>query len=285
MPLAELDQIAALLVAGREHRDAWLPLRGTRNSGFKIPGKSAGLVESAVLTADVGLQDEARREIQDLLSDSEVRVIPAVSPNYPTRLRDLDGRPALLFVQGSLMEPLLPPLAIVGSRNASRAGLRGAREVARAAAAAGHEIISGLAAGIDSSGHQGALDGGGRTIAVMGTGLGRVFPGENRVLAETIAQNGALVTQFPPTYPPTKTTFPARNALIAALSDVSLLIEMNENSGTRIEANCAIAQGKRVLLWAPTLEPNAWARRFADQPHVAFVETPDDVLSELSVIT
>jgi DNA processing protein len=118
----------------------------------------------------------------------------------------------------------------------------------------------------------------------MGTGLGRVFPQEHRMLAEQIARQGALLTQFPPMYPPTKTTFPARNVLIAALSDVSLLIEMNEHSGTRIEADCALAQGKRVLLWAPELESQAWARRFAEQPRVIFVETADDVLAELSMI-
>ncbi len=145
-------------------------------------------------------------------------------------------------------------------------------------------IVSGLAAGIDAAGHRGALEGGGETIAVMGTGLGQVFPREHRMLAEQIASQGALVTQFPPMYPPTKTTFPARNVLIAGLSDVSLLVEMNEHSGTRIEADCALAQGKRVLLWAPELKSQGWALRFADLPGVSFVDTAEDVLAELSVI-
>jgi DNA processing protein len=116
----------------------------------------------------------------------------------------------------------------------------------------------------------------------MGTGLGKVFPSQHRALAKRIARQGALVTQFPPRYPPSKTTFPARNALIAGLSDVSLLIELKEHSGTRIEADCALAQGKRVLLWAPTLETHAWAQRFAENPQVAFVGNPDEVLAELS---
>jgi DNA processing protein len=283
--ITDKDDIAALLDAGREHRDAWLPLRGTRDSGFTYPGGTADLpAESITSTPEQSQPVETLGEIQALLSDPTIRVLRWSSPDYPTRLRELDGRPALLFVKGNLTEPSATPLAIVGSRRASSTGLRVAHELARSAAEAGHIVISGLAAGIDSASHQGALDGGGQTIAVMGTGLGNVFPKENRMLAERISQHGALVTQFPPTHPATKTTFPARNVLIAGLSDVTILVEMNEYSGTRIEADSALAQGKRVLLWAPTLGNFEWARRFAEREQVAFVETPDDVLSELSAV-
>jgi DNA processing protein len=281
--LAEKDELATLLVAGRSHRDLWLPLRGSRDSGFKTPGGSLELVDSAVPNADLRQQIAAREEIETVQSDPAVRVIAASSREYPARLRDLDGRPALLFVRGDLTEPSKPPLAIAGSRKASTVGVHAAQQVAGVVASAGHVVISGLAAGIDAAGHRGALDSGGHTIAVMGTGLGKVFPQEHRPLADRIAKQGALVTQFPPMYPPTKTTFPARNMLIAGLSDVSLLIEMNEYSGTRIEADCALAQGKRVLLWSPLLESQEWARRFAEQPGVTFVETAEDVLAQLSV--
>jgi DNA processing protein len=250
-----------------------LPLRGSRDSGFKTPGGSLELVDSAVPNADLRQQIAAREEIETVQSDPAVRVIAASSREYPARLRDLDGRPALLFVRGDLTEPSKPPLAIAGSRKASTVGVHAAQQVAGVVASAGHVVISGLAAGIDAAGHRGAL----------GTGLGKVFPQEHRPLADRIAKQGALVTQFPPMYPPTKTTFPARNMLIAGLSDVSLLIEMNEYSGTRIEADCALAQGKRVLLWSPLLESQEWARRFAEQPGVTFVETAEDVLAQLSV--
>jgi DNA processing protein len=282
VPLTQLDQIAMLLIAGRNHRDSWLPLLGTRKSGFSHPEGTLDPERLAVLIADQSQLEEVRPEIQELLSDREVRVIPASSTDYPRRLRDLDGRPALLFVRGDLGKPSTTALAIVGSRDASQVGVEAARMVAERAAAAGHTIVSGLAAGIDSASHRGALDGGGRTIAVMGTGLGEVYPSRNRGLADRIARQGALLTQFPPMHPPTKTTFPARNVLIAGLSDVSLVVEMKEHSGTRIEVNCAIMQGRRVLLWAPILESQAWARRLAEQPHVEFVKTHDDVLAELS---
>ena len=279
--LTEFDQIISLLVAGRDHRDAWLPVRGTRNSGFHTLGGSIELTQLGALSVDPAKRDEARNELQMLLTDPTVQVIMESSPFYPARLKGLDGRPALLFVKGKLSQPTRPPLAIVGSRKASSAGVSAAHHVSSVAAAAGHLIVSGLAAGIDAAGHQGALDAGGQTLAVMGTGIGRVYPSGNQMLAKRIEAQGALVTQFPFMHPATQTTFPARNALIAGLSDVSLLIEMGEHSGTRIEAECALAQGKRVLLWAPLLESHDWAREFANQSQVAFVETVEDVLSEL----
>jgi DNA processing protein len=280
--LSELDQIATLLIDGRNHRDSWLPLIGAQKSGFTHPESTVAPECLKVLTADEDLLEEVRQEIRELMSDPEVQIITASSADYPRRIRDLDGRPALLFVRGDLGKPLTPTLSIVGSREASQVGIQAAHLVAGRAAAAGNTIVSGLAAGIDSASHRGALDSGGRTIAVMGTGLGKVYPSQNRRLADRIARHGALVTQFPPLYSPTKTTFPARNVLIAGLSDVSLVVEMKEHSGTRIEVNCAIAQGRRVLLWGPILESQAWACRLAEQPQVTFVKNHDDVLAELS---
>jgi DNA processing protein len=277
-----LDEIAALLEAGRAFRDGWLPLRGNVRSGFEVPARSLEVAELFTESTDHALHNALLNQIQLLLSDSTVKILSASSLDYPSRLRNVDGRPALLFVKGNLSEPAKSPLAIVGSRRASVEGLRVARQIAAVVAEAGHTIVSGLAAGVDSAGHLGALDAGGVTVAVMGTGLGVVFPIQNQGLAKRISQRGAIVSQFPPMQPPSKTTFPARNALIAALSDVSLLIESEENSGTRIEANCALAQGKRVLLWAPTLGDQAWARDFSTDAQVTFVSTVTEILTELS---
>jgi DNA processing protein len=115
----------------------------------------------------------------------------------------------------------------------------------------------------------------------MGTGLGKVFPDENRGLAKRIATAGALVSQFPPGYGPTKTTFPARNTLIAGLSAVSLVIEMKEHSGTRIELDSALAQSKPVLLWEPILGERHWARDLTEHPLVRFVSTSEEVVEAL----
>jgi DNA processing protein len=282
IPDIELDRIAELVVAGKSHRDAWLPIVGKRKSGFSNPEGSVDLANLEMPTNAPEMLNEVRRDVRALLRDPSVRIIVADSIYYPRRLSDLDGHPAVLFVRGDFCESSESTLAIVGSRAASEAGLRAAQLVAGVAAEMGHVIVSGLALGIDSAGHLGALNAGGQTIAVMGTGLGQLSPIQHQELAHRIVQQGALLTQFPPKHPPTKTTFPARNVLIAGLSDVSLVIEMNERSGTRIEADCAIAQGKRVLLWAPILEPHDWARKIAEHPQVAFVETEEEVLIELA---
>jgi len=115
-------------------------------------------------------------------------------------------------------------------------------------------------------------------VAIMGTGPADIFPAQNHHLARRILERGGLLTQFPLGAGPTKTSFPARNALIAGLSTVSVLIELSERSGTRIEANCALAQGKRVLMWEPMLGKVAWARDLATQPLVDFVTSSNEVI-------
>lgn len=278
---SELDQISVLLIRARDHRDDWLPLKGSRPSGFDHPD---GSVDSECLAGpfDESLFKKVRRELMKLLEDSEVRIILSTSPDYPRRLGDLDGRPALLFVRGDIGRLETPSVSVVGSRQASEEGVRTAYMLASTMASSGYTIVSGLAAGVDSASHNGTLDGGGRTIAVMGTGLGKIYPSDNHELADRIAKRGALVTQFPPLHSPTKTSFPSRNVLVAGLSDATLVVEMGEQSGTRIEVNCAIAQGRRVLLWAPILGSKKWARQFAEHPRVSFIENEVELLSELS---
>lgn len=276
------DELAALLAHAHSFRDGWVPLAGDVPSGFDTAQPpEAPQLPLALSAAQPGLS-EARQDLERLLAlEPPVEVLDSGSSRYPTRLRALHGRPQLLFVQGEWKEPELAPLAIVGSRRAPTESLADARTVAAEAAAAGHTIVSGLAAGVDAAAHEGALDADGRTVAVMGTGLGRVYPSANRDLADRISATGALVSQFPPFSAPSKTTFPARNALIAALSDVSLVVEMSERSGTRIELNCALAQGKTVLLWHRCLGHHDWAQELAAHPQVAFARSITDVLDQL----
>lgn len=207
----------------------------------------------------------------------DVRLIVAGSPLYPQQLRQAFGSPPVLYVEGTLDSSDINAVAIVGSRHASLAGLHAASDVAAELAVAGHTVVAGLAAGIDTAAHEGALAGGGRTIAVLGTGIDKVFPAENVDLARRIPEHGCLVSQFPPGSPPSKTTFPARNAVIAGLSAASLLIEATERSGTRIEANFALAQGRPVLLWGPILGQQQWARDFARTPGVSIVSSAAEI--------
>jgi DNA processing protein len=214
--------------------------------------------------------------------ESPYTVVAATSPRYPTRLRSVRDRPLLLYVKGKLPPSDEKSLAIVGSREASREGLTAAFEVAAAVAASGHPVVSGLATGTDTAAHNGALSVGGVTVAVMGTGIDLVYPRDNAALAQRIAEAGAVVSQFAPGQRPSRTTFPARNAVIAGLADASLLIELKERSGTRIEADQTLLQGKPVWLWGPIMRRAQWAHQFAEHPGVSFVDSIDEVINALS---
>jgi DNA processing protein len=202
---------------------------------------------------------------------------------YPRALQSIEASPPHLYLLGRTNQPGDDQaIAIVGSRTATDQGLVTARRIAGALAERGHTIVSGLAAGIDTAAHRGTLDADGRTIAVIGTGIDCVYPASNRKLRDQIAATGAVVSQFAAGHAASKTTFPARNVLIAGLSKASLLVELNERSGTRIEANITIEQGKPVLLWAPLLAQAEWAQRFARLGLVSFVDNIDDIANVLS---
>ena len=203
---------------------------------------------------------------------------------YPRMLKLIEDPPQHLYVRGSLgHKGDDAALAIVGSRKATTEGLRAAESVAGHLASLGHTIVSGLADGIDSAAHRGALAVNGRTVAVIGTGVDRIYPASNAQLRDRIAERGAVISQFAPGQPPTKTSFPARNVLIAGLARASLLVELSERSGTRIEATITQEQGKPVLLWEPLLGHLSWARRFASESHVHFVGSASSVAQALDV--
>jgi len=216
-------------------------------------------------------------------STADWRLVALADADYPEALRDVDTPPSHLYVIGALNQPGDDrAVAIVGSRTPSPEGARAATFLAGDLVVRGHTIVSGLAAGIDAAAHQGALDATGRTIAVVGTGIDRTHPLSNTSLRNQIAKTGAIVSQFTPGHPPSKTTFPARNVLIAGLSRVSVLVEFSERSGTRIEATVALEQGKRVLLWAPLLAHLGWAQDFATHPLVDFAASVDDIVTAIA---
>ena len=207
-----------------------------------------------------------------------VQAIKIEDSEYPSQLRDIEFPPRVLHVAGSLKLEGPPPIAIVGSREPSSAGICAARELAAQLARRGHPIVSGLAAGVDAAAHEGALEAGGYTVAVVGTGVDQISPASNADLRDCIIGSGAVISQFALGNTGSKTTFPARNALIAGLAAVSVLIELEERSGTRIEANLAIEQNKPVLLWEPILGEAGWAHEFALDPLVSFVSDANDII-------
>jgi DNA processing protein len=169
---------------------------------------------------------------------------------YPPRLRELHDPPLAVFALGpatAALHPDAPSAAIVGSRRAADAGLRLAGRLAGAVAAAGGMVVSGLALGIDAAAHEGALAAGGTTIAVLGCGVDVPYPRSNRAVYRSIAASGLILSEYPPGTPPAPWRFPARNRLIAALADATVVVEARARSGALITADHALDLGRDVL--------------------------------------
>ena len=181
------------------------------------------------------------------LAASGTVIVLCTDPGYPPLLRQTAGAPAALYVQGEVALLATRQLAMVGSRSPTPAGRSTAREFAAWFARAGITVTSGLATGIDTASHEGALKGGGATIAVFATGLDRVYPYANRELAARIRAHGALVSEFPPGIAPLPGNFPQRNRLIAGLTLGTLVVEATERSGSLITARLALEAGREVF--------------------------------------
>jgi DNA processing protein len=187
------------------------------------------------------IHDETARE------DGSTRVLTRADAEYPSRLAEIPDAPATLHVRGRLLDEDALAVAIVGSRRATTYGLEVAETHAADHAARGVTIVSGLARGIDSAAHRGALRVGGRTLAVLGSGVDVIYPPENRRLAVEIAERGALLSQFAPGTPPLPQNFPIRNQVIAAMSLAVVVVEAAERSGSLITARLAAELGREVL--------------------------------------
>jgi DNA processing protein len=175
-------------------------------------------------------------------------VIHYGSAEFPALLAEIPNPPSLLWTRGDRSLFALPCIAIVGARAATRDGIESAYQLAGDLARAGIVIVSGLARGIDSAAHAGALDVNGKTIAVLGTGIDRVYPAENKDLHERIASQGLLVTEFAPGAHPELFHFPQRNRIISGLSKAVVVVEAREKSGSLITARLAGDQGRDVMV-------------------------------------
>ncbi|HVC63874.1 MAG TPA: DNA-processing protein DprA, partial [Candidatus Dormibacteraeota bacterium] len=200
------------------------------------------------------------------------RALSRADVRYPSRLAEVPDAPATLHVRGALVDADALAVAIVGSRRATPYGLEVAETLAADLAARGVTIVSGLARGIDAAAHRGALRVGGRTLAVLGSGIDVIYPPENRRLAAEIAERGALLSQFAPGTPPLPQNFPTRNHVIAALSLAVVVVEAAEKSGSLITARLAAELGREVLavpgrITAP--ESRGANRLIQDGAHVA----------------
>ncbi len=207
--------------------------------------------------------------------------LPITHPAYPERLRRIPDPPPWLYVKGDPALLGAPMLAIVGSRHATPQGLRDARAFAQALAEAGLVIVSGLALGIDTAAHEGGLAGG-TSVAVVGTGLDRVYPARNRDLAHRLAARGALVSEFALGTPPRPGQFPRRNRVISGLALGVLVVEATLDSGSLITARLAAEQGREVFALPGSIHsPLSKGCHRLIREGAKLVECVEDVLEEL----
>ena len=220
---------------------------------------------------------------QAWLKDPHHHVVPFTDPRYPHSLRELLLGPTALFVAGNAAVLNDPQLSIVGSRNPTPAGRDIAFEFARSLAASGLSITSGLAFGIDSAAHRGALAGQGITLAVLGSGIDIIYPPDNRALSDEIRFQGALLSEFPLGTPPRRANFPQRNRIIAAMSLGTLVVEAARRSGSLITARLA-GDHNRELFAVPGSIHNPLSRGCHEliRQGAKLTETVADILSELN---
>jgi DNA processing protein len=213
-------------------------------------------------------------------------LLPFNDPRYPRLLAGLDHRPAALYASGNLGALGEPPFAAVGSRNPTQPGTDTAFEFARALAERGLAIVSGLAFGIDTAAHRGALAAQGVTIAVLGSGADVVYPAANRALAESIQHEGLLLSEFPLGTPPRRANFPRRNRVIAGLARAILVVEAAHGSGSLITARAARDLGRPVFA-VPGSIYNPLSRGCHEliKRGAKLAESADDILSELNFST
>jgi DNA processing protein len=182
-----------------------------------------------------------------LAEKNRVRVVTLFDQEYPENLKQIFDPPVILYVKGIFLPADVNAIGVVGSRGATPYGLECARNFSLKLASFGLTIVSGMARGVDTAAHRGALDAGGRTIAVLGSGLLEIYPPENEKLFFEIAQMGAVISEFPLTTAPLPANFPVRNRIISGLSKGILVVEANQRSGALITARCALEQNREVF--------------------------------------
>jgi DNA processing protein len=183
----------------------------------------------------------------DRLADKGIAIVTWLDGNYPARLKTIDQPPPVLYIRGSLVQQDECAVAIVGTRRVSAYGRQVCEEIASHLAANGVTIVSGLARGVDAIAHEEALKAGGRTLAVLGSGVDRIYPPEHTKLADKICAHGALLSDYAPGTPPDAANFPPRNRIISGMSMAVVVVEAGETSGALISAQFAVDQGREVF--------------------------------------
>lgn len=237
-----------------------------------------------VLSQSETTLDARRSEVDAMLAAMEadgVRLTTVLDDDYPVNLRTIFNLPPFLFYRGTLYADDVRAVAVVGTRKPTLEGISRATQIARLLAEHDVTVLSGLATGIDTAAHRACLDADGRTVAVVGSGITRVYPKENAELFETIAERGAVVSQFWPEAPPTRYSFPRRNVVMSGMGQGTVVIEASETSGAKMQARLALQHGKRVWLLRSLYDGYPWARTYADERGAKVIDSVDEIVSDL----
>lgn len=225
--------------------------------------------------------DRVEKEIQKIKKHN-IRIITFDDDEYPESLRQIDAPPMLLYSKGLLNADDKYSVAIVGSRMMTEYGKRVAEKIASELAGYGLTVVSGMARGIDTVSHKGALNAGGRSIAVLGCGLDRPYPHENIELFRTLSKSGCVLSEFPMEMPPNKENFPRRNRIISGLSLGVIVIEATKESGSLITANYALEQNKEIFAVPGNItSKNSQGTNELIKKGAKLVQGIDDILEEL----
>ena len=262
---------------------------GSPDAVFAASTSSLKSVVKSDVAAEIGkgIADDLLAPALAWLADANNHIVTLADSDYPQALLNIPDPPLLLYVKGRLDLLNRSALAIVGSRNATPQGISNAEAFARSLSEAGLCIISGLAHGIDAAAHRGALRGQGNhqgsSIAVVGTGLDKVYPAANRDLAHALAQQGAIVSEFPLGTPPLAANFPRRNRLISGMSIGCLVVEASLQSGSLITARLALEQGRDVFAIPGSIHaPQSKGCHALLKQGAKLVEAAQDILEEVS---
>jgi DNA processing protein len=221
-------------------------------------------------------------EISLRLEQLGAHAMTILDEEYPLGLMQLRKSPPILYVLGDLRPEDDYAVAVVGTRQASDSGKKSAHQLAQALAESGITVLSGLALGIDSAAHRGALSVRGRTIAVIGSGLDNRYPRENSALWDRIlSEGGAVVSQFPPGIPPKRWNFPQRNWTMSGMAQGTIVVEASHTSGAKIQAEYAAEQGRILFLTLGQVKKFEWARDLAERDKAVVVRSLDAIIDVL----
>lgn len=276
------EEQAVLVAWLRRPKVAWSSVTEQLEEDGSVRTAAAGALPAQGTLFDVPPTDDVQKAAADLdrWARAGIRMTSVLDREYPPNLRMIHQRPPVLFLRGATDERDATSVAVVGTRQATAEGIDQAKELAAGLAARGVPVISGLAAGIDTAAHTAALAAGGRAVAVIGTGIDRVYPAQNAALQEKIAASGLVISQFLPGAPPTKTSFPMRNAVMSGYALATVVIEAAYRSGARMQARLALQHGRHVFLMRSLLQHD-WARDYARRPGVTVVDNAGHVFDGL----